>query len=69
MPLLLYDVVGATSGRDRVPGPPPRRGRAVCALGCARPMRFKASQPTTCKKTYAFCRKLSLLITYYLLHV
>ena len=38
--------LGAASGGDRVPGPPSRRGRAVCAPGCARPMRFKASRPT-----------------------
>ena len=26
--LLLHDVVGAASGGDRIPGPPPRWGRA-----------------------------------------
>ena len=30
-----HDVVGAASGGDPVPDPPFRRGRAVCAPGCA----------------------------------
>ena len=31
---MLHGVVGASSGGDRVPGPPQGWGHAVCAPGC-----------------------------------